>query len=198
MSHIEQPRLVIASHNQGKIKEFQEILGKRWLITPQGELGVPEVAETGLTFVENALLKARHACTNTGCASLADDSGLVVPSLGGDPGLHSARYSGKGDQCNNALLLERMAKYSGDQRAAFYITVVVFFLHADDPTPIIAEGRWFGQIAKGPRGDGGFGYDPLFIPEGSQRHAAELTAEEKNRVSHRAKAVHSLIKQLQI
>ena len=129
---------------------------------------------------------------------MADDSGLVVPVLGGDPGLRSARYSGEGDKRNNALLLKNMAQYSGGQRAAFYIAVIVFLRHADDPTPIIAEGRWSGQIAKAPRGDGGFGYDPLFIPEGSGRHAAELTAKEKNRVSHRAKAVHSLIKQLQI
>lgn len=198
MNPVEQPRLVIASHNQGKIKELQEVLGERWQITSQADLGVSEVAETGLTFIENALIKARHACTATDCASLADDSGLVVPVLGGDPGLRSARYSGEGDKRNNALLLKNMAQYSGGQRAAFYIAVIVFLRHADDPTPIIAEGRWSGQIAKAPRGDGGFGYDPLFIPEGSGRHAAELTAKEKNRVSHRAKAVRSLIKQLQI
>ena len=198
MTSLDKPQLVIASHNQGKIKEFHEVLGERWQITPQADLGVSEVAETGLTFIENALIKARHACTATGCAALADDSGLVVPVLGGDPGLRSARYSGEGDLRNNALLLENMAQYSGHQRAGFYIAVVVFLRHADDPTPIIAEGRWYGRIAEAPRGEGGFGYNPLFIPEGSRRHAAELTAEEKNRVSHRAKAVHSLIKQLQI
>lgn len=198
MTSVDKPQLVIASHNQGKIKEFHEVLGERWQITPQADLGVSEAAETGLTFIENALIKARHACTATGFAALADDSGLVVPALGGDPGLRSARYSGEGDLRNNALLLENMAQYSGDQRAGFYIAVVVFLRHADDPTPIIAEGRWYGRIAEAPRGEGGFGYDPLFIPEGARRHAAELTAEEKNRVSHRAKAVHSLIKQLQI
>ena len=198
MKSLDKPQLVIASHNQGKITEFHEVLGEHWQITRQADLGVSEVAETGLTFIENALIKARHACTATSCAALADDSGLVVPVLGGDPGLRSSRYSGEGDLRNNTLLLENMAQYSGDQRAGFYIAVVVFLRHADDPTPIIAEGRWYGRIAEAPRGKGGFGYDPLFIPEGSQRHAAELAAEEKNRVSHRAKAVHSLIKQLQI
>ena len=188
------PRLIIASHNQGKIREFAEILGNHWEISPQGDHSVPEVAETGTTFVENALIKARHACRATGCAALADDSGLVVPALGGDPGLRSARYSGKGDQANNALLLENMAPFSGADRSAFYIAVLVILQHADDPSPLIAEGRWSGSIATAPRGDGGFGYDPLFIPDGESRHAAELTAEEKNLISHRGKALTRLIK----
>jgi len=197
MTQTEKPRLVIASHNPGKIKEFHEVLGDRWQITPQADLGVSEVAETGQTFVENALIKARHACIATGCASLADDSGLVVPALGGEPGLRSARYSGEGDKGNNALLLSNMAALTGHHRAAFYVAVVVLLQHAEDPTPVIAEGRWFGRIAEAPRGEGGFGYDPLFIPEGSEAHAAELSSQEKNTVSHRAKAVHSLIQQLQ-
>lgn len=197
MNPTERSRLVIASHNQGKIKEFYEVLGHRWQITPQAELGVSEAAETGLTFVENALIKARHAVLTTSCASLADDSGLVVPALGGAPGLRSARYSGEGDERNNALLLENMAQLSGSQRSAFYIAVVVLLQHADDPTPIIAEGRWFGRIAEAPRGAGGFGYDPLFVPEGTELHAAELSSQKKNAISHRAKAVHSLINQLQ-
>ena len=197
MTQTEKPRLVIASHNPGKIKEFHEVLGDRWQITPQADLGVSEVAETGQTFVENALIKARHACIATGCASLADDSGLVVPALGGEPGLRSARYSGEGDKGNNALLLSNMAALTGQHRAAFYVAVVVLLQHAEDPTPVIAEGRWFGRIAEAPRGEGGFGYDPLFIPEGSEAHAAELSLQEKNTVSHRAKAVHSLIQQLQ-
>lgn len=197
MTPTEKPRLVIASHNPGKIKEFHEVLGDRWQITPQADLGVSEVAETGQTFVENALIKARHACIATGCASLADDSGLVVPALGGEPGLRSARYSGEGDKGNNALLLSNMAALTGHHRAAFYVAVVVLLQHAEDPTPVIAEGRWFGRIAEAPRGEGGFGYDPLFIPEGSEAHAAELSSQEKNMVSHRAKAVHSLIQQLQ-
>jgi len=197
MTQTAKPRLVIASHNPGKIKEFHEVLGDRWQITPQADLGVSEVAETGQTFVENALIKARHACIATGCASLADDSGLVVPALGGAPGLRSARYSGEGDKGNNALLLSNMAALTGHHRAAFYVAVVVLLQHAEDPTPVIAEGRWFGRIAEAPRGEGGFGYDPLFIPEGSEAHAAELSSQEKNTVSHRAKAVHSLIQQLQ-
>jgi len=187
-------RLIIASHNKGKIREFAEILGHHWEISPQGDHGVPEVAETGTTFIENALIKARHACRATGCAALADDSGLVVPALGGDPGLRSARYSGNGDQANNALLLENMAPLSGADRSAFYIAVLVILQRADDPSPIIAEGRWSGSIATAPRGDGGFGYDPLFIPDGESRHAAELTAKEKNLISHRGKALTRLIK----
>ena len=179
---------------KGKIREFTEILGNHWEISPQGDHGVPEVAETGTTFVENALIKARHACRATGCAALADDSGLVVPALGGNPGLRSARYSGNGDQANNALLLENMAPFSGADRSAFYIAVLVMLQHADDPSPLIAEGRWSGFIATAPRGDGGFGYDPLFIPDGESRHAAELTAEEKNLISHRGKALTRLIK----
>ena len=190
------PRLIIASHNQGKIREFTEILANRWMISPQAVHGVPEVAETGATFVENALIKARHACARTRCAALADDSGLVVPALGGAPGLRSARYSGGGDEANNALLLKNMATLEAEDRAAFYVAVVVLLEHADDPTPLIAEGRWHGRIATAPRGTGGFGYDPLFVADGYEQHAAELSAEEKNRVSHRAVAVQQLLQQL--
>ena len=188
------PPLILASHNLGKIREFQAVLGHQWQVLPQAELGVGDAEETGSTFVENALIKARHACRATGSAALADDSGLVVPALGGDPGLRSARYSGHGDQANNALLLENMAPLSGEDRSAFYVAVLVILQHADDPSPLIAEGRWSGFIATAPRGDGGFGYDPLFIPDGESRHAAELTAEEKNLISHRGKALKRLIK----
>ena len=190
------PRLIIASHNPGKIREFQAVLGHRWQVRPQTDLNVGEVEETGSTFVENALIKARHACARTRCAALADDSGLVVPALGGAPGLRSARYSGGGDEANNALLLKNMATLEAEDRAAFYVTVVVLLEHADDPTPLIAEGRWHGRIATVPRGTGGFGYDPLFVADGYERHAAELSAEEKNRVSHRAVAVQQLLQQL--
>ena len=190
------PRLIIASHNPGKIREFQALLGHRWQVRPQAEVGVGDVKETGSTFVENALIKARHACARTRCAALADDSGLVVPALGGAPGLRSARYSGGGDEANNALLLRNMATLEAEDRAAFYLAVVVLLEHADDPTPLIAEGRWHGRIATVPRGTGGFGYDPLFVADGYERHAAELSAEEKNRVSHRAVAVQQLLQQL--
>ena len=190
------PRLIIASHNPGKIREFQAVLGHRWQVYPQTDLNVGDVEETGSTFVENALIKARYACAQTRCAALADVSGLVVPALEGAPGLLSARYSGGDDEANNALLLKNMATLEAEDRAAFYVAVVVLLEHVDDPTPLIAEGRWHGRIATAPRGTGGFGYDPLFVADGYERHAAELSAEEKNRVSHRAVAVQQLLQQL--
>ena len=196
MSDDTRPRLIIASHNPGKIREFQAVLGHRWQVRPQAEMGVGDVEETGSTFVENALIKARHACAQTHSAALADDSGLVVPALGGAPGLRSARYSGGDDDANNALLLKNMAALEPEGRAAFYVAVVVLLKHAEDPTPLIAEGRWHGRIATAPRGTGGFGYDPLFVPDGYEQHAAELPSEEKNRVSHRALAVQQLLQQL--
>ena len=190
------PRLIIASHNPGKIREFQAVLGHRWQVRPQTDLNVGEVEETGSTFVENALIKARHACARTRCAALADESNLIVSALGGAPGLQSARYSGGGDEANNALLLKNMATLKAEDRAAFYVAVVVLLEHVDDPTPLIAEGRWHGRIATAPRGTGGFGYDPLFVADGYEQHAAELSAEVKNRVSHRAVAVQQLLQQL--
>ena len=144
------PRLIIASHNLGKIREFQAVLGHQWQVLPQAELGVGDAEETGGTFVENALIKARHACSQAHCAALADDSGLVVPALGGAPGLRSARYSGGDDEANNALLLKNMSTLEAEDRAAFYVAVVVLLEHADDPTPLIAEGRWHGRIATAP------------------------------------------------
>lgn len=187
------PLLIIASHNTGKIKEFQQVLGSHWRVQPQADFAVTEAEETGSTFVENALIKARHACLQTGHAALADDSGLVVPALGGAPGLRSARYSGSGDEDNNTLLLNNMAALQGASRQAFYIAVVVLLRDVQDPTPLIAEGRWHGRIANAPRGEGGFGYDPIFIPEGGSLHAAELSSDEKNRMSHRAKAISGLL-----
>jgi len=188
------PTLVIASHNAGKIAEFDRILSAWWRIQPQASLGVAAVPETGLSFVENAILKARHACHETGQAALADDSGLVVPALGGAPGLLSARYSGTGDEGNNALLLENMRDLRGDARAAFYIAVLVLLRGPEDPAPVISEGRWHGHIAAAPRGNRGFGYDPLFVPLSDTRHAAELSPEEKDRVSHRGVAIRHLLK----
>ncbi|MDA8985737.1 RdgB/HAM1 family non-canonical purine NTP pyrophosphatase [Luminiphilus sp.] len=187
------PLLIIASHNTGKIKEFQQVLGAHWRVQPQADFAVTEAEETGSTFVENALIKARHACLQTGHAALADDSGLVVPALGGAPGLRSARYSGSGYEDNNTLLLNNMAGLQGANRHAFYIAVLVLLRDAQDPTPLIAEGRWQGRIANVPRGEGGFGYDPIFIPEGGSLHAAEMTPDEKNRISHRAKAISTLL-----
>ena len=187
------PLLIIASHNTGKIKEFQQVLGALWRVQPQADFAVTEAEETGSTFIENALIKARHACLQTGHAALADDSGLVVPALGGAPGLRSARYSGSGYEDNNTLLLNNMAGLQGANRHAFYIAVLVLLRDAQDPTPLIAEGRWQGRIANVPRGEGGFGYDPIFIPEGGSLHAAEMTPDEKNRISHRAKAISTLL-----
>jgi len=188
------PTLVIASQNPGKIAEFDRILSGWWRIQPQANLGVTTVEETGLSFIENAILKARHACHETGHAALADDSGLVVPALDGAPGLHSARYSGAGDDGNNALLLSNMHNLRGEERAAFYIAVLVLMRGPEDPAPIVTEGRWHGHVAEVPRGDGGFGYDPLFIPRGEKRHAAELSPDEKDGVSHRGLAVAQLLK----
>lgn len=187
------PTLVIASHNAGKIAEFERILSGWWRIQPQATLGVAAVEETGLSFIENAILKARHACLETGHAALADDSGLVVPALDGAPGLHSARYSGSGDDGNNTLLLSNMRGLQGEKRAAFYIAVLVLMRGPEDPAPIVTEGRWHGHVAEAPRGDGGFGYDPLFIPRGEKRHAAEMSPDEKDRVSHRGLAVAQLL-----
>lgn len=188
------PTLVVASHNTGKITEFERILSAWWRIQPQATLGVTAIPETGLSFIENAMLKARHACRETGKAALADDSGLVVPALGGAPGLYSARYSGAGDAANNALLLQNMRTLRGERREAFYIAVLVLMRGPEDPAPIVTEGRWYGHIADAPRGHHGFGYDPLFIPRGETRHAAELTHEEKDRMSHRGMAVTQLLK----
>ena len=188
------PTLVVASHNTGKITEFERILSAWWRIQPQDTLGVTAIPETGLSFIENAILKARHACRETGKAALADDSGLVVPALGGAPGLYSARYSGAGDAANNTLLLQNMRALRGAHREAFYIAVLVLMHGPEDPAPIVTEGRWYGHIADAPRGHHGFGYDPLFIPQGETRHAAELTHEEKDRMSHRGMAVTQLLK----
>ena len=188
------PTLVVASHNTGKITEFARILSAWWRIQPHAPLGVTAIPETGLSFIENAMLKARHACRETGQAALADDSGLVVPALGGAPGLYSARYSGAGDAANNALLLQNMRALRGERREAFYIAVLVLMHGPEDPAPIVTEGRWCGHIAGAPRGHHGFGYDPLFIPQGETRHAAELTHEEKDRMSHRGMAVTQLLK----
>jgi XTP/dITP diphosphohydrolase len=188
---------VLASGNPGKLAELQHALSPLgWALRPQSDWQVPEAEETACTFVENALIKARHAAEHTGLAAIADDSGLVVPALGGDPGIRSARYSGGGDAENNALLLERMALLSGDDRKAFFIAVVVLLRAPDDPTPVIAEGRWHGRIATQPCGDLGFGYDPLFVVEGDGRHAAELSKDEKTALSHRGIAIAALRSQL--
>ena len=181
-------RIVLASNNGKKIRELSVILAASGIhIQPQSDFGIGEVAETGTTFIENALIKARHAARQSGLPAIADDSGLCVPALGGAPGIYSARYSGEGDAGNNRKLLAALENVQ--DRRAYYVCLIVYLRHADDPLPIIAQGLWHGTIALEARGDGGFGYDPLFVPAGDNRTAAEYSAAEKNSISHRARAL---------
>jgi XTP/dITP diphosphohydrolase len=166
-------------------------------VVVQRDFGVVDAEETGLSFIENALIKARHAATETNLPAIADDSGLVVPALGGEPGIYSARYSGMGDIENNNKLLAAMQGLTGEDRSAFYVAVIAVVATKKDPLPIIAEGRWRGRIALEPRGDGGFGYDPLFVPEHMSVSVAELDPSEKQTISHRSKALKALEPQLQ-
>ena len=191
-------KLVLASNNAKKLKELREILTPHgWELIPQGELGVPEAEEPHCTFVENALAKARHAAQATGLPALADDSGLCVAALGGLPGVQSARYAGepKSDARNNEKLLTALADSSN--RAAHFVSLIVFVRHADDPQPIIAEGEWHGEILTAARGSAGFGYDPLFYLRDLDQTAAEMDAAEKNRRSHRGQAMARLLERLQ-
>jgi len=193
-------RLVLASNNAKKAAEMQALLAPLGIeVIPQSALGVSEAEEPHPTFVENALAKARHAAAATGLPAIADDSGLCVEALGGAPGVQSARFAGepKSDARNNALLLEELAAFSEpEQRRAYFCSVVVLVRHADDPRPLIADGEWHGQILPAARGEGGFGYDPLFwIPELDQT-AAELDATLKNTLSHRGAAMRHLLTRL--
>ena len=179
---------ILASNNSKKIAELAAILARFGMeIKAQRDYGIEEIPETGLTFIENALIKARHAARQSGLPAIADDSGLCVPALGGAPGIYSARYSGEGDAGNNRKLLAALENVQ--DRRAYYVCLIVYLRHADDPLPIIAQGLWHGTIALEARGDGGFGYDPLFVPAGDSRTAAEYSAAEKNSISHRARAL---------
>ena len=192
-------RIVLASGNRGKLAEFGLLLADaEFDVVAQGELGVDDAEETGLSFVENAVLKARHAARHTGLPALADDSGLCVDSLGGAPGLYSARYAGDhGDSAaNNTRLLRDLDGHAGAERRAFFICVLVLLRHAADPAPLVAEGRWHGRVLDAPRGEGGFGYDPLFLPDGHELSAAQLDKALKNRISHRGQALAQLRAQL--
>jgi XTP/dITP diphosphohydrolase len=192
-------RVVLASNNAGKVREFGQMLAGQGLeVIAQGELGVPEAAETASTFVENALLKARNAAHHAGLPALAADSGLAVDALGGEPGIYSARYAGPGadDAANNARLLDRMRDVPAERRGAAFICALVYLRHAEDPVPLICQGIWRGQLLEAPRGDNGFGYDPLFLVPGLDRTSAELPPEEKNRLSHRGQALVQLVAQL--
>jgi XTP/dITP diphosphohydrolase len=188
-------RIVLASGNAGKVVELEQLLaGTGVELVPQTALGVSDADETGLTFVENALIKARHAARATGLPALADDSGICVDALDGAPGLYAARYSGvHGDSAaNNAKLLRELEGVPMAQRGAYFIAVLVLLRHAEDPAPLIAEARWHGTILEAPRGEGGFGYDPLFLPNGSELGAAEIEPALKNRLSHRGQALDIL------
>jgi XTP/dITP diphosphohydrolase len=185
-------RIVLASGNAGKVIELEQLLaGSDVELVAQSSLGVDDADETGLTFIENALIKARHAARATGLPALADDSGICVDALNGAPGLYAARYAGThGDSAaNNAKLLRELGGVPPERRSAYFIAVLVLLRHADDPAPLIAEGRWHGRILEAPRGDGGFGYDPLVLPDGHDVSAAELEPARKNRLSHRGQAL---------
>ena len=189
-------KVVLASDNPGKLAELTSLLADTGFVcVSQGEFGVSSAEETGSTFVENALLKARHAAASTGLCAIADDSGLAVDHLKGAPGVHSARYSGVDatDEENRKFLLTALAGVPADQRTARFHSVVVYLRHAKDPIPIICHGHWSGTIALKPRGSGGFGYDSLFLADGCSQTAAELTADKKNSLSHRAQALVSLV-----
>lgn len=196
-------KIVIASNNPGKLREIGAILAPLNIdVIAQAALGVSEAEEPHCTFVENALAKARHASRTTGLPALADDSGVCVHALGGEPGVHSARYAAAGgashrddqDRRNNEKLLNALT--GAADRSAHYYCVIVLVRRADDPQPLIAEAEWHGEILEAPRGQGGFGYDPLFLIPEFGKTGAELSPEEKNRVSHRGKALAKLVEQL--
>jgi XTP/dITP diphosphohydrolase len=196
-------RLVVASNNPGKLREIGAILAPLGIsVLAQGDLGIAEAEEPHCTFVENALSKARHASRLSGLPALADDSGVCVHALGGAPGVHSARYAeGPGsaqrelqDRLNNEKLLRELSAFS--DRRAHYFCVIVLVRHADDPQPLIAEGEWHGEVLREPRGDGGFGYDPLFLIPALGRTGAELAPAEKNALSHRGGALRQLVRRL--
>lgn len=197
MSELPFRQLVLASNNAGKLKELQAMLGAHVDVLLQRQFTEVEAVEDGLSFIENAIIKARHAARASGLPALADDSGLAVDVLGGAPGIHSARYAGGGgDAANNAKLLDSLRGVPDAERGARFICVLALVRHADDPLPIICEGQWPGRILHAPQGDQGFGYDPLFwVPE-TACSSAELPADQKNRLSHRARAMAELRQRL--
>jgi len=190
-------RLILASNNAGKLREFADILGPiGFTLHPQGEFNVPEADEPHKTFVENALEKARHASRLTGLPALADDSGVCVNAFGGAPGVYSARFAGepKSDARNNAKMIADLAAHA--DKSAYYYCVLVYVRHADDPQPVIADGRWNGEITAEARGSNGFGYDPHFFIPALGKCVAELASAEKNALSHRGQALRALVEKL--
>ncbi|EKM0361667.1 XTP/dITP diphosphatase [Cronobacter turicensis] len=189
-------KVVLATGNAGKVRELASLLQEFGLdVVAQTELGVESAEETGLTFIENAILKARHAAQVTGFAAIADDSGLSVDALGGAPGIYSARYAGSdaSDQENLEKLLVALHDVPDEQRQAQFHCVLVYMRHADDPTPLVFHGVWSGVITRAPAGQGGFGYDPIFFIPTLGKTAAELTREEKSAISHRGQALKLLL-----
>ncbi|WJD50913.1 XTP/dITP diphosphatase [Enterobacter sp. PGRG2] len=192
-------KVVLATGNAGKVRELASLLNDFGLdVVAQTELGVDSVEETGLTFIENAIIKARHAAKVTGLPALADDSGLAVDVLGGAPGIYSARFSGvdASDQQNLEKLLEELQDVPDDKRQAQFHCVLVYMRHADDPTPRVCHGSWQGVITREQAGNGGFGYDPIFFVPSLGKTAAELTREEKSAISHRGQALKLLLEAL--
>ncbi|MEY4768432.1 MAG: non-canonical purine pyrophosphatase, RdgB/HAM1 family [Pseudomonadota bacterium] len=193
MSSIASQKIVLASNNTGKIQEIQTIF-QNYQIVPQSSFAISEIAETGTTFVENALLKARHAARQSGCAAIADDSGLMVDALDGQPGIYSARYAHPqaSDNENIHRLLKALTDVTIEHRQAQFVCVLVFLREAQDPLPLIAQGIWRGRILQQPIGEFGFGYDPIFAAEGYEVSVAQLPFTLKNQLSHRAQALKQL------
>jgi len=196
---LEMKKIVLASNNKGKVREFSQLLdGKNIEVLPQSTFNIADVDETGLTFVENAILKARNACAISGLPAIADDSGLEVDALQGAPGIYSARYAGinASDADNNTKLLDALKEIDFDKCTARFQCLMVYMEHENDPTPIICQGSWEGKILKVAQGENGFGYDSLFFIEEKNCSSAELPAEIKNTMSHRGKALSQLIKHI--
>jgi len=192
-------KIVLASNNQGKIKEINAMLAKTsFKVVAQSVYAIWDIEETGLTFVENAIIKARHACLHSGLPAIADDSGLEVDYLQGEPGIYSARYAGveKNDQANLEKLLHKLEGVPEAERTARFRCVIVYMRSAGDPAPLICQGTWEGRIAFEAKGENGFGYDPIFYVPDQQCHAAELTSDVKNNISHRAKALKQFVDQI--
>jgi XTP/dITP diphosphohydrolase len=189
-------KIVLASNNAGKVREFNQLLTEQQIqVVPQREFGVQEIEETGLTFVENAILKARNASRHSGLPAIADDSGIEVDALHGAPGIYSARFAGVGcsDRDNNRKLLQELLGVPEARRGARFQCLMVYLRHAGDPTPVICQGTWEGRILLQPQGENGFGYDPLFFVPGENCSSAQLEPDRKNRLSHRGQALRKLL-----
>jgi len=194
-------KIVLASGNKGKLREFSELFAPMDIeVVPQSAFDVPEAEETGLTFVENAIIKARNACEHTGLPAIADDSGIEVDYLLGAPGIYSARYAGSdaSDEDNLNALLSALNGVPEKERVARYQCLLVMMRHSKDPTPLICQADWEGHILSSARGDGGFGYDPIFWVAAENCSAAQLTSEQKHAISHRGKAIRQFIREFQL